>query len=151
MVQFNDIDVKTVAIYIGWVNILPDLKEHIEHTMIRYDVSGESIHKWMDEPAKLMGSAHRLVRHNTRQILPKYLIDEYGEDLAYNIMLDHILEDTKTPNGYLLESRTLIKKVRRYITLDKDLNDLLHSQPHINVSALCNKLLKEHLEWEDGN
>ena len=39
-------------------------------------------------------------------------------------------------------------KVRRNISLDKDLNYELQERPYINVSAFCNKRLREHLEEE---
>jgi len=78
---------------------MPSLREHCLLTEQRYGVTGMDIHKWMDEPVKLFGPTHRLVRHDKYQELPKQFIEAYGSDLAYNIMLDHLLADEQTPDG----------------------------------------------------
>jgi post-segregation antitoxin (ccd killing protein) len=41
-----------------------------------------------------------------------------------------------------------MKKVQRNITIDEDLDYELRERPYINVSALCNKKLREHIEKE---
>jgi len=41
-----------------------------------------------------------------------------------------------------------MKKVQRNITIDQKLNQELKKRPYINVSALCNKKLYEHIEEE---
>ena len=41
-----------------------------------------------------------------------------------------------------------MKKVQRNITIDQDLDQDLRERPYINVSALCNKKLREHVEKE---
>jgi len=81
---------------------MPSLTEHCMFTEKRYGVTGESIHKWMDEPVIVQGPTHRKFRHDPNQKIPQYLIEEYGSTLARDIMLDHILEDSKTPDGHSL-------------------------------------------------
>jgi len=39
-------------------------------------------------------------------------------------------------------------KKQRNITIDEDLDYELKERPYINVSALCNKKLREHIEEE---
>ena len=84
---------------------MPSHDEHCQYTFERYGVTGEEIHEWMDEPAKLLGSTHRKARHDPRQNLPKYLIQMYGESLAKNIMIDHLLLDSETKTGEKLLSK----------------------------------------------
>jgi len=78
---------------------MPSHDEHCRYTFERYGVTGEEIHEWMDEPVKLYGPTHRKARHDPNQKLPQYLIQIYGESLAKNIMIDHILQDAETKTG----------------------------------------------------
>lgn len=73
---------------------MPNNEEHCRHTLSLYGVRGEDVHRWMDEPSQLYGSSHRWVRHDKYQEVPESFIEIYGEDLARNIMLDHILADS---------------------------------------------------------
>jgi len=41
-----------------------------------------------------------------------------------------------------------MRKVQRNITIDQKLDEDLKERPYINVSALCNKKLREHVEEE---
>jgi len=49
------------------VDYLPNKEEHCKHTLSRYDVTGEDIHEWMDEPSLLLGPDHRDERHDPKQ------------------------------------------------------------------------------------
>jgi len=73
---------------------MPDHSEHCKRTRELYGVDGAEIHRWMDEPSQLYGSSHRWTRHDL-SLIPKKFIDKYGEELAKQIMLDHILLDRK--------------------------------------------------------
>ena len=88
---------------------MPNLRVHCLLTEQRYGVTGRDIHKWMDEPVKLYGPTHRIVRHNKYQELPQQFIEQYGAELAYNIMLDHLLADEKTPDGLPTDTPRRIK------------------------------------------
>ena len=94
---------------------MPQFREHCEYTLNRYGVDGASIHKWMDEPAKIQGPSHRKFRHISDQKIPQFLIEEYGHNLARNIMIDHIMLDSETKTGARLLSDTpqLRQKIRR--------------------------------------
>jgi len=79
---------------------MPNCEEHCEHTLKRYGVEGRDIHTWIDEPSKLYGASHREVRHDTeaREMVKKIFGEKYGENLAENIFLDHMLLDLETKN-----------------------------------------------------
>jgi len=78
---------------------MPSNEEHSEDTFRRYGVRASDLHKWIDEPSELYGASHRWVRHNIRKLrsdpnyIPKEFVEKYGEELARNIMIDHILLD----------------------------------------------------------
>lgn len=71
---------------------MPLNAEHALHTLKRYGVTGEDIHKWMDEPSRVIGN-HRKFRHDPEQQIPKIFLKKYGDELARNIILDHIFLD----------------------------------------------------------
>ena len=69
---------------------------HERHCRHSYELYGEpagDIHRWMDEPARIYGPGHKWTRHDIK-IIPKGFIDKYGEELARQIMIDHILMDS---------------------------------------------------------
>lgn len=68
-------------------------RKHSDRSRRRYGYGGEDVHRWMDEPFRLYGSSHRKVRHEPDQEIPKVFLEKYGEELARNLMLDHILYD----------------------------------------------------------
>lgn len=77
---------------------MPSHEEHCQHSEKRYGVRGDDIHTWMDEPSFIMGSSHRDERHNPRRDLPiniKMFGNDYGEGVARQVFLDHILLDRK--------------------------------------------------------
>lgn len=75
---------------------MPNIEEHCSHTKMRYGVTGESVHRWIDEPVRLVGPTHREYRHVLNQEIPAFLVEEYGRDLARNIMLDHLTLDKES-------------------------------------------------------
>ena len=74
---------------------MANLSEHSRHTLKRYGVTGESIHRWMDEPSQIDGE-HRRFRHEVNTEIPREYIKEFGEELSRNILLDHIDLDKHT-------------------------------------------------------
>ena len=97
---------------------MPSKTEHCTHTLDRYGVTGEDIHSWIDEPSRLGGN-HRRFRHDPDQEIPKIFIDKYGEQLARNIILDHIYLDS-------FENR---KELEEEINDEEILNDY-YQEPH---------------------
>jgi hypothetical protein len=77
---------------------LPNHEEHCKHSEQRYGVRGDDIHSWMDEPSRILGRSHRGERHDPVRDLPIVLRvfgEEYGEDVARQIFLDHLYLDNK--------------------------------------------------------
>jgi hypothetical protein len=75
---------------------MPNHEEHCRHSEQRYGVRGDDIHTWMDEPSYILGRSHRDERHDPRRDLPiviQMFGDEYGDDVARQIFLDHIYLD----------------------------------------------------------
>jgi len=66
--------------------------------MMRYGVTGDIIHTWMDEPVKIYGWSHRKYRHDCKMKIPMFLVRQYGEDLARNVVIDHLLADKEEEN-----------------------------------------------------
>jgi len=99
---------------------MPSLTEHCMFTKKRYGVTGRDIHKWMDEPVKLYGPNHRMVRHDKYQELPFSFIEKYGNELAYNIMLDHLLADQHTPDGLPIQIK---RRKKPEPLIQKDINE----------------------------
>jgi hypothetical protein len=76
---------------------MPNNEEHCLHSLKRYNVSGNDIHAWIDEPSRLYGTSHRKVRHGLEdlKIAIKIFGEKYGDDVVRNIYLDHIFLDSK--------------------------------------------------------
>lgn len=76
---------------------MPSHEEHCQHTLKRYGVRGDDIHKYLDEPCKVAGQGHREFRHdsNTVKLVGQIFEKKYGRELAENIALDHIMLDHK--------------------------------------------------------
>src|SRR4030042_1705722 len=81
--------------------------EHCRYTFERYGVTGEDIHKWMDEPAKISNVGHRKYRHIPSQSVPKMFIEKYGFHLARYIIIDHILLDKAKGDSEAMVLRSL--------------------------------------------
>jgi len=69
---------------------MPRRSEHTEHTMSKYGVTGDDIHVWMDEPGMIFGPSHAAERHDPDQIIPNVFVMKYGEELARDIIHDHL-------------------------------------------------------------
>ena len=69
---------------------MPRRSEHSEHTMSKYGVTGEDIHVWMDEPGMTYGPSRASERHDRDQIIPHEFVIKYGEELARDIIHDHL-------------------------------------------------------------
>ena len=77
---------------------MPNHEEHCRHSERRYGVRGDDIHSWMDEPSYIVGKSHRDFRHNPYRDSPTVIRifgEEYGENIAREIFLDHIYLDNQ--------------------------------------------------------
>jgi len=77
---------------------MPNLEEHCRRTLQRYKVEGRDIHSWIDNPSRKYAGSHRQFRHDTETIklVGQLFGKNYGEELARNIALDHIMADHET-------------------------------------------------------
>ena len=82
---------------------MPNHEEHCRHTKKLYGVRADDVHTWMDAPSAIYGSSHRWTRHDLA-LVPKKFLDKYGEELAKQIMLDHILLDRNSEPAIRLEA-----------------------------------------------
>lgn len=67
-------------------------------------MTGEDIHIWMDEPGMNYGPSHASERHDRDQIIPHEFVMKYGEELARDIIHDHL---------YLHELETQIDAIEK--------------------------------------
>jgi hypothetical protein len=77
---------------------MPNHEEHCRHSFKEYGVRGDDIHTWMDKPSYVMGPSHRDERHSPKRDLPiviQLFGNEYGNDVARQIFLDHIILDAQ--------------------------------------------------------
>lgn len=72
---------------------MPNLREHCKHSESLYGVDGRDLHQWIDAPVLIEGPKHRKYRHAPDIEIPKKFIDEYGSEMARNILIDHIILD----------------------------------------------------------
>jgi hypothetical protein len=70
---------------------LPNNQEHCEDSLRRYGKTFSELHKWMDEPSAILGSGHRIYRHDPL-VTPAEARRLFGED-ADHACLDHIRLD----------------------------------------------------------
>ena len=70
---------------------MPSHKEHCLHSLSTYGKSFSILHKWMDEPVKVLGSSHRMFRHDLKKT-PVIAKNLFGE-LADQACIDHIIMD----------------------------------------------------------
>jgi hypothetical protein len=80
---------------------MPKLEEHEKDSKNRYGNPFTELHKWMDEPVKILGFKHRMYRHNpkTTPIEAKGL---FGNN-ADNACIDHIMLDYKETEDLLFQ------------------------------------------------
>jgi hypothetical protein len=81
---------------------MPNHEEHCADSLKRYGKSFSEIHRWMDEPCLILGSQHRIYRHDP-YVTPSEAKAIFG-DLADHVCLDHIRLDE-------LESRKSITTI----------------------------------------
>ena len=74
---------------------MPSLEEHCKHTLRRYGVEGREIHQWLDAPSRKYTGSHRQFRHDTETIklAGRIFRENFGQQMAENIALDHIMLD----------------------------------------------------------
>jgi len=84
-----------------------DNKKHCQSCLQKYGIDGKDIHDWMDEPSYVYREKHRHFRHNLKQEIPICFINKYGKELSRNVILDHIILDSKIKNGIVNEFTSL--------------------------------------------
>jgi len=88
---------------------MPPHKEHAWDSLTRYRRRFDSLHTWMDEPWEILGTKHRMYRHNpeTTPLEAKKLFGEYADHAC----LDHILLDWRhSPWRFESNSITYLKR-----------------------------------------
>lgn len=70
---------------------MPSHEEHCQHSLKRYGKRFDELHHWIDEQSTLLGSKHRLYRHDpaTTPVIAKKLFGEFADQAC----LDHIRLD----------------------------------------------------------
>jgi hypothetical protein len=101
---------------------MPNHEEHCEESRRRYGKSFSELHRWMDEPSLMLGTDHRMYRHDPYKT-PLEARRIFGEN-ADHACLDHIRLDevgnTKPPEEkgkkktMKLKYKDLIDKVNKY-------------------------------------
>ena len=72
---------------------MPNLKLHCKFSKKRTGDNYEDLHKWMDEPQKVLGIDHRRVRHDLSYI--PNVKEKFGDE-AVSEFLMHISADYKS-------------------------------------------------------
>ena len=76
-------------------SVMPNNEEHCADSLKRYGKSFSELHTWMDEPCLILGSQHRIYRHDPC-VTPIEAKAIFG-DLADHVCLDHIrLDETES-------------------------------------------------------
>jgi hypothetical protein len=70
---------------------MPNHEEHCAESLKRYGKTFSELHTWMDEPCLILGSQHRIYRHDP-YVTPVEARAIFGVN-ADNACLDHILLD----------------------------------------------------------
>lgn len=79
---------------------MPNLETHCEHCLEKIGFECREVHQWMDEPSRIYGGAHRVIRHDKETAL--LIADMFGKLYAEGIkgrviaeagFYDHILLD----------------------------------------------------------
>ena len=100
---------------------MPNHEEHCEESRRRYGKSFSELHRWMDEPSLMMGTDHRMYRHNPYKT-PLEARRMFGEN-ADHACLDHIRLDElggtkpseeERKETMKLKYKDLIDKVNKY-------------------------------------
>ena len=101
---------------------MPNHEEHCEESRRRYGKSFSELHRWMDEPSLMLGTDHRMYRHNPYKT-PLEARRIFGEN-SDHACLDHIRLDevggTKPPEEEgekktaKLKYKDLVDRVNKY-------------------------------------
>jgi hypothetical protein len=70
---------------------MPNHEEHCEQSLNRYGKNFSELHTWMDEPSFVLGTSHRIYRHDPYRT-PLEAKKLFGEN-ADHACLDHIYLD----------------------------------------------------------
>ena len=70
---------------------MPEHEEHCRDSFRKYGKRFDELHTWMDEPWEMLGTQHRMYRHDP-YTTPKEARDLFGE-YADHACLDHIILD----------------------------------------------------------
>ena len=73
---------------------MPSNEIHCAQSRKKYGKSFSDLHKWMDEPSKILGSNHRIIRHDIKKT-PKEARELFGP-LADQACIDHIMLDLES-------------------------------------------------------
>jgi hypothetical protein len=89
---------------------LPNHEEHCADSLRRYGKTYSEVHRWMDEPCKILGSSHRIYRHDPF-VTPREAKAIFG-DLADHVTLDHIrLDEQESNRKQIDENVTQLKMI----------------------------------------
>lgn len=102
----------------------------------------EDIHSWMDEPCLLYGVSHRKVRHDFNQKIPQIFIDKYGEELARNIMTDHIILDLKGRELSKEDVKEIRYRKKKKVKFDEMIIDLDEQDAKTDFDYLWRRIIK---------
>ena len=116
---------------------MPSHEEHCRYTFRRYGVRGEDIHTFIDEPAVLFAGKHRDFRHDneTVKLVGQMFKAKYGEELAMNIALDHIIADHREA------VQKHLKRTSNITQLPLSFGEAIHTTEALEKSSSPNILL----------
>ncbi len=80
------------------IRYMPDLKTHTAISKQRTGKSYTKLHKWIDEPSKCLGRAHRIERHNQSSDYQKYIEKLYGKKGVIEWLVHIALDNLETAN-----------------------------------------------------
>ena len=87
---------------------MPSHEEHCQESLRKYGKTFSELHRWMDAPSTIMGSKHRIYRHDPYKT-PKEASQLFGE-YADQACLDHIIADKKDSRSKGLKVIRPVKK-----------------------------------------
>ena len=94
---------------------MPNHEEHCADSLKRYGRTFSEVHRWMDEPCSLLGSQHRIYRHDPF-VTPKEAKTIFGEN-ADNACLDHIELDELDSRQKSIENKSFTEILPVVITV----------------------------------
>ena len=90
---------------------MPLFKEHGDQSEKLYGVRGDDLHEWIDAPVVIDGPKHRSFRHSANCVI-LHMFNKYGEKLARNILLDHLVLNKIEDEGASEYAEAMKEKVR---------------------------------------